>query len=309
MASPSLSSCSVFCVLVSVSLLSSACAQQSSRSAPTPQANTVTHGLTASPSLVDLPLPARLSLFGEVLPLDRADVRESAEREWYATLQQSGQLILDIKRARRFFPLFTKVFASMKVPDDVKYLAIAESALYMVRSPKDAVGIWQFIEGTAKQYGLEIDQYVDERRHLEKSTIAAAEFLVDAHQRFGSWCMAAAAYNMGTVGLQQAVTQQKQESYFDLYLNEETSRYIYRIAVIKEIVEHPTLYGLDIPDSACYAPEQTKTERVYTGIDNLVSWAESKGMTYKELRLLNPWILRYSLPKSKNGFWDITLRN
>ncbi len=291
--------------LIVVALLSQlSCAQQSPPSSQA-QAQLPSSIQSTLSQLSNTKLPAQLSLFGERVPLEVPEVRERAEREFYLLLQQPAQIILNYKRSGRYFPLMDRILKEQGLPADMRYLAIAESALYMARSPKDAVGIWQFIEGTAKRYGLEVNEFVDERRHVEKSTRAATEFLRDAYKRFSSWTMAAAAYNMGIDGAQFNVDLQGYSNYYDLYFNEETSRYVLRIAIIKEIFENAATYGMNVGAVDVYQPDKTKAVKIYAAIDNLSDWAKSLGYSYKEIKLLNPWILKTSLPKPRNGFWEI----
>lgn len=258
--------------------------------------------------LSSLTLPEKLELCGERIPLEIPEVRERAEREFYLQLQQPGQIILYLKRAGRFFPMFERIIREYNLPDDIKYLSVAESALYQARSPKDAVGLWQFIESTARTYGLRVDKDVDERRHPEKSTHAAMQYLKRAYNRFGSWIMAFASYNMGVEGVANNIDFQGSNNYFDLFLNEETSRYIFRIAIIKEIMQNPEQYGFNIPAWERYKPERTRKIKVTTSIPNLADWAKSQGTTYKDVKILNPWIIGRSLPAPKPGdLWIIDI--
>lgn len=253
-------------------------------------------------SLSRVQLPSTLTVFGEVIPLDITEVHERCERELYLNLQTPGQLILQIKRSGRYFELFSTLSKEMGVPADVRYLSVAESALFMTRSQKDAVGLWQFMEGTARSYGLRIDDYVDERKHVEKSTRAALRYLKDAYRLFGSWTLAAAAYNMGMEGVRSAMESQHTTTYFDTYLNDETSRYVPRIAIIKEIMEHGDRYGVSVPSDRLYSPAISRTVVVTGTIHNLASWAEQQKCSYKDVKLSNPWILGSSLP---HGRWEI----
>jgi membrane-bound lytic murein transglycosylase D len=186
-------------------------------------------------------------------------------------------------------------------PDDLKYLATAESALFQAQSGKGAVGLWQFIAETGRRYGLRIDDYVDERKDPEKSTRAAIKLLKANKERFGSWALSAAAYNMGEGSTQDDLSFQRQSSYYDLYLNEETSRYLFRIVALKEIMSNPEKYGYYLDRGDLYAPVETKKVGVSEEIPNLAIWAESQGATYKDVKLLNPWILKRSLPKPPSG--------
>lgn len=255
--------------------------------------------------LSQLNLPENLSFCGEEIPLYNDEVRERAEREFYLLLQQPGQIIIYFKRAGRYFPTFEKILKEKNLPNDLKYLAVAESALFMSRSGKEAVGLWQFMSETGKKMGLRIDDYVDERRNPEKSTRAALEYLKQGYNANNkSWILAAAGYNMGHTGVGNSLSFQDTDNFFDLFLNEETSRYIFRIAIIKEIMDNPQRYGINTNAFQTYKNEKTKVIKVSTGIENLNDWAKKQGTTYKYIKLLNPWILKQSLNAPK-GFYEI----
>jgi membrane-bound lytic murein transglycosylase D len=253
-------------------------------------------------------LPERLTFCGEDVPLHIPEVRERAEREFYVNLQTPGQIILYLKRAGRYFPLYERLLRESGVPDDLKYVSVAESALFMARSPKDAVGLWQFIPATAKAMGLVVTDDVDERRHPERSTAAAIKYLHQGFKQTGSWATAAAGYNMGHENLAENQRFQSSHNYYDLFLNEETSRYILRIAIIKHIMEQAGSYGIALPASALYSPTFTRAIPVEGGIANLAEWAAAQGTTYKDVKLLNPWILKRALPTPPKGhLWVIDI--
>ncbi|MGA2295913.1 MAG: lytic transglycosylase domain-containing protein [FCB group bacterium] len=246
-------------------------------------------------------LPTELSFCGEKVPLEIPEVKERAEREFYLLLQQPGQVILYVKRAGIYFPMFEKLLKENNVPDDFKYLAVAESALYMARSTKDAVGLWQFIETTGRKMGLRIDNYVDERKHPEKSTEAAIKYLKEGYDVHKSWLLAAAGYNMGHLGVISNIDFQNTNDYFEMFLNEETSRYILRIVIIKEFMTNYAKYGFKIENEDIYTPPKYKLVDCKDGILNLAEWAKAKGTTYKQIKLLNQWILQKSLPAPPKG--------
>jgi hypothetical protein len=254
-----------------------------------------------------LKLPDSLDFCGEHIPTEIPEVRERAEREFYVNLQQPGQLILYIKRAGRYFPLFERVIKEYGLPEDIKYLSVAESALYQARSPKGAVGLWQFIPETGRLMGLQVDDFVDERRDPEKSTVAAMKYLLQGYNRFKSWSMAAAGYNMGYVGLDDNASFQGSDNYFDLYLNEETSRYVLRIAVLKEIMKHSDRYGLNLQYEDLYRPESYKIIKWNAAIPDLAQWARQQGTNYKDVKLLNPWILNRKLPAPAVKTYEIKI--
>ena len=246
-------------------------------------------------------IPSKLDFCGERIPLEIPEVRERVEREFYLLMQQPGQIILYMKRAGRYFPLFERILKEEKVPDDLKYISVAESALYMSRSAKGAVGLWQFMEATAKSMGLIVDEFVDERRNPEKSTYAAVKYLRNGKDSHKSWTLAAAGYNMGHSGVAENKEFQGVKDYFELFLNEETSRYIFRIVVIKEILSNPEKYGFTLKPEQLYKPDNVKIIKVSTEILNLAEWAKSQGTSYKDVKLLNPWILKRNLPAPKKG--------
>lgn len=253
-------------------------------------------------------LPKSLSWCGEEVPLEIEEVRERAEREFYLLLQQPGQLMLYIKRSGRYFPVFEKIIKEHGMPDDLKYLSVAESALYMSRSSKDAVGLWQFIPATARSMGLVVNDLIDERRNVEKSTNAAMKYLKQGYQAQKSWMMAAAGYNMGHTNLNYGVKLQQSDYYFDLFLNDETSRYIFRIVIIKELMKNAEKYGLIVEEDEKYKPYSSKKVIVDSGLDNIADWAGRQGTTYKYVKLYNPWILKGELPNpGKNNIWVVEI--
>jgi membrane-bound lytic murein transglycosylase D len=250
-------------------------------------------------AVVNFRLPPRVDFCGEPVPLEREDVREALEREFYLLLQQPGQLVLYLKRSGRYFELFEQVLRRAQMPSDLKYLAIAESALLpTARSPKEAVGLWQIIPETARQLGLRVDSLVDERRHPERSTQAAIEYLRRGYERFGSWTLAAAGYNMGHDALRQQLQRQGVQSFYDAFLNEETTRYIYRILAIKHLLENAAQFGLAL---APYPALRGRRIRWEHEIPDLVAWARQQGVRYRDVRVLNPWILRDQLPAPPPG--------
>lgn len=247
-------------------------------------------------------LPQHLEFCGEPVPLELPEVREGIERELYVLLQQPGQIVLYQKRAGRYFALFEEALRRAGMPLDLKYVAIAESALLpTVQSPKQAVGLWQFIPETARAMGLRVDEFVDERRHPERSTAAAIRYLQQGYQLFRNWTLAVAGYNMGHENLQMQLQAQGVSSFYDAFLNEETTRYIYRIIAIKHVMEHARRYGLEIPRSERYSAPAVRHVRWEGAIPDLVEWARLQGARYKDVRLLNPWILKPQLPEPPSG--------
>jgi membrane-bound lytic murein transglycosylase D len=237
-----------------------------------------------------LPLPDQLEFAGEMVPFDDTDARERFDRELLVNVYWHSNTLLSIKRAYRWFPIIEPILKANEIPDDFKYLAVIESGLTNASSPAGAKGFWQFLEETGTSYGLEITDEVDERYHVEKSTYAACHFLKDAYDRHGSWAMAAASYNMGMGGLQRQVTRQGETAYWDLLLNEETGRYVYRILAMKEIFNHADQYGFVIRPAELYEPYRFQMISVDSSISDLAVFAKQQGTNYKMLKVYNPWL-------------------
>ncbi len=247
-------------------------------------------------------------LAGEVLPLDNFDVVERLDREIISNAYLHGSTLLNIKAQHRYFPIFEKILLEYSVPSDFMYLAVAESNLRQVTSPAGAKGIWQFMPATAKAYGLEITNEVDERLHVEKSTEAACKLLLDYKKRFGSWTLAAAAYNVGSTRLAKEMDAQKADAYYDLNLNAETSRYVFRIVAIKEILSYPNAYGYYPDELHLYNPlDSYKVVEVNTSINSLADFAISHGTTYRMLKVYNPWLLTSKLTNRSGKIYGIKI--
>lgn len=247
-----------------------------------------------------LPLPEAMDFAGEPVPLDNPDIRERMDRELLVnTYWQSNGLLL-FKRANKYFPIIEPMLAEYGIPDDFKYLAVAESALMNNRSPAGAAGFWHFLKGTGREYGLEINDYVDERYNLELATKVAAEYLTNSKKRFGSWTMAAAAYNAGNAGMSKQINRQKEEDYYQLILNDETSRYVFRILALKEILSNPEKYGFNFREKDLYTNVPTYKVKVDTAVTDFAGFAQRFGINYKILKLHNPW-LRETYLKNASG--------
>lgn len=262
-------------------------------------------------------LPNTLELAGEQVPLDVYYVREALDKELIINCYQHSKTIQIIKRAARYFPVIEPILKEEGVPDDFKYLCVAESGLENVVSPAKAAGFWQFLASTAKIYGLEVSDEVDERYNLEKATHAACKYLKNAKASLGSWSLAAAAYNMGEANLKKNIENQNINNYWDLYLNQETSRYIYRILSYKLIMENPVDYGYGYCQANLYHPIPCKEITVTSPLPSLYDFAKAQGVSYKELKFLNPWLRnskisvagkKYTLKipeKNKNNYFDL----
>ncbi|MAI23520.1 MAG: murein transglycosylase [Crocinitomicaceae bacterium] len=235
-------------------------------------------------------VPSQDDLAGEAVPFESFGVREQLDREMVVNTYHHSSTMLYLKRASRWFPVIESILKEKGLPDDFKYLAVIESGLSQVVSPAGAAGFWQFMKGTAPQYGLRITEEIDERYHVVKSTYAACDYLLDANKEFGSWALAAASYNMGKAGVRRDLEEQKVDTYWELHLNSETARYVYRLLAIKAIFEDPESYGFSIQPDALYQPFETRTVWVTSSIDDLSAFALEKGANLKALKTLNPWL-------------------
>lgn len=254
-----------------------------------------------------LPIPEEFYFAGERVPLNHWDLAERFDRELLVNTYWQSQTMLFFKRAHRWLPVIEPILAENGIPDDFKYLALIESGLMNVVSPAGATGFWQILEGTGRELGLEVNAQVDERYHVEKATHAACKYLLDARNRFGSWTLAAAAYNIGNARLSRILETQRVTNYYDLHLNEETSRYIFRILAIKSIFSDPAAAGFHFRKEDLYPPFQYFTLQVDTTIHDLVGFALQYNTNYKELRLLNPWLRDYELPNRSRKKYQIKI--
>jgi hypothetical protein len=244
------------------------------------------------------PIPKSIVLFGEKISLEDEDIRERLDREIMANAYFHSQTILNMKRSARYFPVIEAILKQQSIPNDFKYLPIIESNLANVTSPAGAKGYWQFMPDTGREFSLIIDDEVDERYNLEKSTAAACRYLKNARDSVGSWMLATAAYNRGIRGLKSDMVWQEATHYFDMDLNSETARYVLRLIAVKLIFENPEKYGFDPKTIELYKPFSTERVSVTLPIDNLAQWSKGKGINYKILVKLNPWILSNKLTKN-----------
>jgi membrane-bound lytic murein transglycosylase D len=254
-----------------------------------------------------LPIPDELLFAGERVPLSDTEVRERFDRELLVNTYWQSQTLLFFKRANRWFPVIEPILKENGVPDDFKYLALIESGLMNVVSPANATGFWQILEATGRELGLEVTQEIDERYHVEKSTVAACKYLLGVYNHYGSWAMAAASYNMGRAGLNRQVTNQRSNNYYDLWLNEETSRYVFRILAIKTIFENPQAASFYFREADLYEPYEFYTVKVDTNIRDMVAFAHHHQVSYKELRMLNPWLRQYTLTNPRKKTYEIKI--
>ncbi len=252
-------------------------------------------------------IPETIYFAGEKVPVDNFDIYESLDREMLINTYWQSQTLLFIKRANRYFPVIEPILKKEGVPDDFKYLAVAESGLMNVVSPSNAAGFWQFLKGTAQDYKLEVNSEVDERYNLEKSTAAAAQFLKKSYEKYGNWTMAAASYNVGRKNLSKQIARQKSDDYYNLILGEETARYVYRLIAIKLILESPEKYGFYVSETEKYQPIPHKTVTVDTAITNMPDFAHKIGVNYKVLKLLNPWLRDDKLTNKNHKTYQIKI--
>jgi hypothetical protein len=243
----------------------------------------------------------------EEMPSHIADVQERLDREMITNINYHTNTTLVIKRANKVFPIIEPILAKYGVPDDFKYLAVIESSLVNAVSPAGARGIWQFMPATAKEKGMEVTDEVDERYHLEKSTEAACKYLVVAREKFGSWTLAAASYNGGMTGISNKMKEQQVTDYYDLLLTEETSRYVFRILALKEIMKNADKYGYSIPKEALYTNIPTKKVIIDSTVTDLANFALTQGINYKILKIHNPWLRDRKLTVATGKQYEIEI--
>ena len=231
------------------------------------------------------------TIFGKTYDLSRYDLHERYERELTNVCYTHNSSILTLKRANRFFPILVPILEEEGVPADFIYLCCIESNLQTrAKSPAGACGLWQFMPETARQYGLIVNDEVDERYNTEKATRAACRYLKDAYAKFGDWMTVAASYNGGMAGIKNKLTSQKVSDPMDLLLVEETSRYMFRIMAYKELFRDPYHYGFVLYSDQLYRPIETRAVTVKTSIPNITEWAKKQGCSYYHLKEFNPWL-------------------
>ena len=252
-------------------------------------------------------LPDKIDFAGEQVPLNDPDVYERLDREFLVNAYWQSNGLLLIKRANKYFPIIEPILKRNNIPDDFKYLALIESGLTNAVSPSGASGFWQFMKAAAQEYGLEVNDQVDERYHLEKATQAACDYLNRAKRSTGSWTMAAAAYNAGVAGMNKQTSFQQTDNYYDLWLNTETSRYVFRILAVKEIMKNPKKYGFIFETKHLYNELPTYNIMVDGSIENLTDFAKSYNITYKDLKIYNPWLRDRKLDNKSNKTYYIKI--
>jgi membrane-bound lytic murein transglycosylase D len=250
-----------------------------------------------------LNVPHDLNFAGEVFPVDNLDVRETLDKS-LSDLYAKNQIKLLYKKSMLWFPVIEPVLEKHGIPDDFKYIVIVESGFSNAISPKGAAGFWQLVEPTAISYGLEVNEEIDERLNVEKSTEVACKYIKDAHKRLGSWTLAAAAYNRGINALEKQIEKQETVDYYSLILNEQTSKYLFKIIAIKEIFTHPSNYGIVINQNHANLSIPAQLYRVDTTIHDLFKWCEAKSVNFQHLTTINPWIKSNTLyVDSGKTFW------
>lgn len=245
--------------------------------------------------------PSKMQFCGKTVNLDRVDMFERFDRELTSLVYGHGNTLLMLKRANKYFPEMAKILKDNNIPLDFLYLACVESTLNnRAYSPAKAAGIWQFIPSTAKQYGLEVNDEVDERYNLEKATAAACRYFKNAYNRYGDWPTVMASFNGGMGRISSELEKQMATDFFDLYLTQETSRYVFRIMAMKAVMENPRSFGFKLSADQLYQPVECDIVTVDGPVEDWPVWANEHGVTYAQLREENPWIRAKSLT-NKNG--------
>ncbi len=265
--------------------------------------------------VTSIEIPEDLNFAGEAVPMDDPEVMERVDREFLVNTYWQSNALLLMKRANKYFPIIEPILAKNGIPDDFKYLAVAESGLQNVVSPAGATGFWQIMRATGKEYGLEVNTNVDERYHIEKSTEVACRYLKKYKQKFGNWTLAAASYNAGAGAINKYLGVQKVNTYYNLLLGQETGRYVFRIMAIKEILSHPEKYGFEISEEDMYKAIPSFTVDIDVPVSNFADFASEYEINYKILKRHNPWLRephlnnnsrkKYTLEIPKKGYYTI----
>lgn len=252
-------------------------------------------------------IPENLIFAGEAVPQDDPEVLERIDREFLVNTYWQSNALLLMKRAHKYFPVIEPILAKNGIPDDFKYLAVAESGLQNAVSPAGAAGFWQIMKATGREYGLEVNENVDERYHLEKATEAACQYLKRYKEKYGTWTLAAAAYNTGTGSIDKYRNIQKVEGYYDLLLGEETGRYVFRILAIKEILSNPEKYGFMVEQDDLYNNVPTFQVEVATPVADFAEFARQYEVNYKILKRHNPWLREPHLNNASGKKYQIAI--
>lgn len=238
-----------------------------------------------------LPIPSKVQFSGQNISLNRYDMRERFDREQTIIVYQHATSLLILKRANKYFPIIEPILQKNGIPDDFKYLAVIESSLDpRAQSPAQAAGLWQLMPKTAEQFGLEVNEEIDERYHIEKSTEAACKYFKSAYNKYQNWSNVAISYNAGMGRISGELEKQNMEDAFDLYLNTESSRYMFRILAMKQLIENPLKFGYKIENEEYYKLIRTEKVIVNDSISDLRVWAENYGLSYAQLKDFNIWL-------------------
>ncbi len=254
-----------------------------------------------------LKIPQNLSFAGEEVQLDKTDIKERIDRELLVNTYWQSNALLWFKRTNKYFPVIEPILKEKGVPDDFKYLSVIESDLRNVTSPAGAKGMWQMLKDAGRENGLEINDNVDERYHLEKATRAACDYLLAAKERLGSWTLAAAAYHAGNYGIEKRLKEQMVDNYYDVLAGENTERYVPRIVAAKEILTHPEKYGFEFDQDDLYELGLTYSVKVDTAITNIAVFAQKFDTNYKELKMYNPWLRENKLNNKSQKLYEIKI--
>ena len=266
-----------------------------------------TYGEQPSQKVYALEIPDSLTFAGEKIALTSPDLKERLDKELLVNTYWQSNMLLMIKRANKYFPEIERILVAQGIPKDFKYLAVIESGLENVRSPAGAKGFWQLMKNTGKEMGLEINTNVDERYHLELSTVVASKYLKKAISKLGSWTLAAASYNRGMSGIQRILNTQQADDYFDLLLGTETSRYVFRILAVKLIMENPAKFGYVYKGKDLYQAIPVRKYGLDTAINNLAEFSKEKDINYKILKIHNPWLLENHLNNKSRKRYEISI--
>lgn len=254
-------------------------------------------------------IPEDLNFAGEEVPQEDPEVLERVDREFLVNTYWQSNALLLMKRSHKYFPIIEPILKKNNIPEDFKYLAVAESGLQNIVSHAGATGFWQIMKQTAREYGLEVNANVDERYHLEKSTEVACRYLKKYKEKYGSWTLAAAVYNAGTGSISKFMNIQQVDDYYDLLLGEETGRYVFRILAIKEILKNPEKYGFEIENKDLYTAVPTFNVEIDKPVDNFAEFAEQYGINYKILKYHNPWLREPHLNNASGKKYIIQIPN
>lgn len=252
-------------------------------------------------------IPTKLTYAGEQVPVHFYDVRERLDKELLVNKYWHSSTFQLIKRANRFFPVIEKILKEEGLPDDLKYLAVAESGLQNVVSPSRAAGFWQFLKGAANDFGLEVNNEIDERYHLEKATRAACKYLKWNYEKFGSWTLSAAAYNYGRSAVIRQMERQSCSNYYDLLLPDETERYMFRLIALKMILSNPQKFGFNLRENDLYAPIETTGIQITVPVDDLAKFAAKHGISYRMFKEFNPWLRENYLKKVNKKQYEVQI--